>query len=133
MSAGFRRWILIADGAFLALVGTAAMVADAVGHFLGRGPMARMLDSPHSIGGFEAHGLAVLIGLLLLRAARAPAPLWHAVGVAVHVRLGLSNLIFWPSFAYLDVVATGVATTLAHAVLACAQALCLGRGRASPA
>ena len=54
MSGRFPRWILVADGVFLALVGTVAMVADAAGHFLGKGPMARMLDSPHSIGSFEA-------------------------------------------------------------------------------
>jgi hypothetical protein len=133
MSPLHRRSILAADGAFLALVGSVAMAADAAGHFLGVGPLARMLESPHSIGGFEAHGLAVLMGLLLLRGACRPAPLWHALGVAVHVLLGGSNLLFWPSFAYLDAVAVGVATTLAHAVLAGAQAACLIRSKASPA
>ena len=36
-----------------------------MGHFFGVGPMAQTLGSPHTIGGFEAHGLAIIIGVLL--------------------------------------------------------------------
>jgi hypothetical protein len=44
------------------------MVAETVGHFFGGGPLAATHGSPHTIGGFEAHGFAIIIGTLLLRA-----------------------------------------------------------------
>jgi hypothetical protein len=119
---------LRADGAFLCLVGAAAMAADAAGHFLGLGPLAGMRGSPHSIGGFEAHGLAIVIGVLLWRAASAPAPSWHGVGLVVHLLLGGSNLLFWSSFVHLDAVATGVVTTACHGLFVLAQATCLWTG-----
>ena len=64
------RWTLRLDGAFLAIAGSVAVIADTVGHFFGVGPMAETFGSPHTIGGFEAHGLAIIIAVLLLRAGR---------------------------------------------------------------
>lgn len=102
------------------------MLADALGHFLGVGPLAVTLGSPYTIGSFEAHGLAVVLGALLLRAAgladRRP---WHAAGASIHVLLGGSNLLFWPSFAAMGVVPVGVVTTAFHLAFVVAQAICL--------
>ena len=106
------------------------MVAETVGHFLGVGPLAATLGSPHTIGGFEAHGFAVLIGVLLLRAAAlAGRRLWHTVGFITHLFLGAANLLFWPSFAHHDMVAAGFVTTALHATLVVAQGICLWGSR----
>jgi hypothetical protein len=66
------RWTLRLDGSFLALAGSAAMLSETVGHFFGAGPLAASRGSPHTIGGLEAHGLAIIIAVLLLRAAALP-------------------------------------------------------------
>ena len=128
MNIALSRKILRANGAFLVAVGGGAMVSDAVGHFLGIGPLAIMRGSPHSIGGFEAHGLAALMGILLWRAARAPAPFWHVIGLMVHLLLGGANLMFWSSFAYMNAVAMGYATTAFHILFVLAHAAGLRAG-----
>jgi hypothetical protein len=126
---GFSRWTLRLDGSFLAIAGSAALLADTTGHFFGVGPMAEMFGSPHSIGGFEAHGLAIILGVLLFRAAKlADRRSWHALGLSVHLLLGTANILFWSSFLQLDVLMIGVVTTALHIVFICAQAVCLWRG-----
>lgn len=108
-------WALRLDAAFLILAGGVAMVAETIGHFFGVGPLAASLGSPHTIGGFEAHGLAILIGVLLFRAATlADRRLWHAVGLSTHLFLGSSNLFFWSGFVQQDLVAVGYVTTALH-------------------
>ena len=120
------RLTLRLDAAFLLLAGSAAMAAETVGHFLGIGPLAATRGSPYPIGGFEAHGLALLVGVLLWRAATsADRRMWHGVGLLTHLLLGTANLLFWRSFVALDVVAMGVVTTALHAAFVVAQAACL--------
>jgi hypothetical protein len=127
--AGLSRWTLRLDGVFLAIAGSAALLADTTGHFFGVGPMADLFGSPHTIGGFEAHGLAVILGVWLFRAAKlADRRSWHALGLSVHLLLGTANLIFWSSFLRLDVLTIGVVTTALHILFICAQAVCLWRG-----
>src|SRR5919112_458391 len=75
------RWheaILLADGAFLLIAGFAALIADLAGYFLGAGPFAALAGQPLAIGAVEAHGLAVLVGLLLLWATADDHWRWHA-------------------------------------------------------
>lgn len=109
------RWTLRLDGAFLLIVGLLAMGLEARGHFLASGPLAHLAGSPYAIGGFEAHGLAAILGVQLLVHARDPMPRrWHLLGLAVHLLLGSCNLLFWPSFAALGMLAMGVATTACH-------------------
>ena len=62
-------WTLRLDAVVLVLAGSVAMVAETIGHFFGVGPLAATQGSPHTIGGFEAHGFAILTGVLLFRAA----------------------------------------------------------------
>src|SRR3712207_4201410 len=126
---GFSRWTLRLDGGFLAVAGGFGLLADTTGYFFGVGPMAEMFGSPYTIGGFEAHGLAVILGILLLRAAKvADRRSWHALGLSVHLLLGTANLMFWSSFLELDVLMIGVVTTALHIIFVGAQAACLWRG-----
>ncbi|MGH9905689.1 MAG: hypothetical protein ACRD8U_08935, partial [Pyrinomonadaceae bacterium] len=72
------RWTLRLDGIFLLIAGSVAILADTLGHFFGVGPLAQTFGSPYTIGSFEAHGLAVIIAVLLLRGAKASdRRLWH--------------------------------------------------------
>ncbi len=120
------RKVLQFDGGFLLLAGGAAMIFETVGHFFGVGPFAQTKGSPFAIGGFEAHGLAIIFALLLLRAARlSDRFLWHQVGLVVHLLLGGSNLLYWSSFVQLNVVPMGVVTTVLHLVFVIAHWLCL--------
>lgn len=110
-------WTLRLDGFFLGLAGTVAMVAETVGHFLGIGPFANMYGSPFTIGGFEAHGLAVIVGALLIRASSiGERKLWHLVGLATHILLGGANILYWTSFVQQGLVNVGIATTVLHFV-----------------
>jgi hypothetical protein len=126
------RWTLRLDGIFLLLAGSAAMLTETIGHFFGVGPLASTRGSPHTIGGFEAHGLAIIIGVLLLYAARrADRRLWHTVGLCTHLLLGSANVLFWSSFVRQDLVLVGIVTTALHAIFVVAQAICLRAGASS--
>jgi hypothetical protein len=110
----------------LGLSGSVAMLSEVAGHFFGTGPLAATQGSPHTIGGFEAHGLAVLLAVLLFRAGGlADRGLWHAVGLSTHLLLGATNILFWPSFAYQGMVSVGVVTTMMHILFVVAHAVCL--------
>lgn len=102
------------------------MAADTAGHFLGIGPLGATLGSAYTIGGFEAHGLAVIIGLFMLRSGSPPTPrLWHWFGWTVHLLLGAANLIFWKSFEEWDLIVVGVVTTVLHGVFVGLHSVCL--------
>ena len=104
------------------------MIIETVGHFLGIGPLAETRGSPYTIGSFEAHGLAIIFAILLLRAATVSDRfLWHQVGLIVHLLLGGSNLLYWSSFVQLNVIPMGVITTVLHIALVIAHWLCLRR------
>jgi hypothetical protein len=129
MTAGtLSRKVLQFDGGFLLLAGGAAMIVETLGHFLGVGPFAQTKGSPYTIGGFEAHGLAIILAVLFIRAANLlDRSLWHQVGLVVHLLLGGSNLLYWSSFIQLDVVPMGVITTILHIVFVIAHCMCLRR------
>ncbi len=123
---GLSQWTLGLDGAFLAIAGSAALISDVLGHFFGIGPTAETFRSPYTIGGFEAHALAIIIAVLLLRGAKlADRRVWHALGLSVHLLLGTANVIFWSSFIQMDVLMVGVVTTALHILFAGAQGVCL--------
>ncbi len=129
-AAALSRKVLQFDGGFLLLAGGAAMIMETVGHFLGFGPLAQTKGSPYTIGGFEAHGLAIIFAILLIRAASLPdRSLWHRVGLVVHLLLGCSNLLYWSSFVQLNVIPMGVITTVLHIVFVSAHWICLRRGQ----
>ena len=124
------RRVLRFDGAFLLFVGVVAMAQEALGHFTGRGPLAHLHASPYTIGGFEAHGLAAILGFVLLkRAADADRRPWHWCGLAIHLLLGVANIAFWVSFTAFGFVTMGVVTTVFHAGFVYAHAYFIGARR----
>ena len=123
MTAIIRRAILRANALFLLLAGASGFANDVRGAFFGSGPVASVIAAaPHAAIGFiEAHGLAVIIGLLLWRAE--PTRAWHLTAAAVHVLLGTANLVFWPIFTAADMLLVGYVTTLLHGLFAGLQLL----------
>ena len=109
-----RKLLLVADAIFLLAASTGGMIADLVGAFAGVGPQKNVLGpAPHAAIGFvEAHGLAFIIGVLLLRAE--PLRSWHLTAAAVHFLLGTSNLVFWQMFVDTDMLPMGWVTTVLH-------------------
>ena len=121
MTHTLRRWILRADAAFLVPAAAGGLVTDILGSFFGRGPERFILrDAPAAgIGFIEAHGLALILGVLLWRAV--PARSWHAAGAAIHLLLGTANLAFWQFFAEADMLAVGYVTTGLHGLFVALQ------------
>ena len=122
-----RRTVLNFNGGFLTLVGGAQIVFELLSHFIGIGPWGNIFaHSPYTIGFVEAHGLALLIGLLLIRvAAPNPQPHWHLFAIGVHLLLGGANLLFWDSFVQFGLVAPAFIATVLHGVFLIAQGHCL--------
>ena len=121
-----RRTLMRANGAFLALVGGAQMIFELLSHFFGTGPWGHIFTgSPYTIGFLEAHGLAFLIGLLLIFVAAAdPKQFWHGFAACVHVLLGGANLLFWSSFVAWGLLPAGIVATTFHGLFLVAQAYC---------
>jgi hypothetical protein len=123
-----RRLALRADGLFLVGVGTAQMVFELLGHFAGTGPLAAAFSGAgahFTIGFLEAHGLALLFGVLLFDAGTAARDAhWHVTAAAIHTLLGGANLLFWPSFVALGLVPMGVVATAFHLGFVLLQLAC---------
>ena len=77
-----RRRLLLANGVFLVVVGGVQAVFELLAYYAGAGPYGYLFeDSPYAIGWVEAHGLAFIIGVLLVTVA---ATVVHFVFVAAH-------------------------------------------------
>ena len=122
--------LMRANGAFLALVGGAQMIFELLSHFGGIGPLGRIFAGSHyTIGFFEAHGLAFLIGMLLITVAAADTKrFWHIFAACVHVLLGGANLLFWSSFVAWGLVPMGALATVFHGLFLVAQLVFFVRG-----
>jgi hypothetical protein len=109
-----RRTILRANALFLMVASIGGLFSDVLGAFFSLGPVSPIVSSaPHAAIGFtEAHGLALIIGVLLWRADSLRS--WHCTATAVHVLLGTANLVFWQIFVAADLLATGYITTSLH-------------------
>jgi hypothetical protein len=118
-----RRWLLLADGVFLVVVGGVQVVFELLAYYKGVGPYGYIFEeSPYAIGWVEAHGLAFIIGVLLLTVAvRDLRRFWHVLAAAVHTLLGTANLVFWNSFIVFGMVPMGIAATVVHFVLVAAH------------
>lgn len=118
---GWKR-LLEADAAFLGLLGGGRAVAEVLG-YIGVGPLADdFAEQPSTIGFFEAHALAAVIGVLLLRSAGSPERAsGHALAAVVHGLLAGANVAFWKSFRANNMVATGLVTTALHIAFTAAQ------------
>lgn len=122
-----RRLLLRVNGGFLAAVGALQVTFELVSHYTGEGIYGDIFEgSGYTIGWVENHGLALVIGLILITiAAREPRRLWHAYALAVHVFLGGANLVFWDAFVGFDTTVAGVLATIAHALFAGAHTVAL--------
>ncbi len=111
-----RRLLLLIDSSFLIVAGTAQVAFELLSHYVGAGPYGSIfLDSPHILGWVEAHGLAVVIGVLILAVGAWEASrLWQVVAIAVHLLLATANIVFWASFSAFELVGMGLVATVAH-------------------
>lgn len=111
-----RRIVLYVNGAFLALMGGPFAIFDLLSYFWGTGPLGMLFHNVgNTVGLFEAHGLAFILGLVLLRAARwEPVARWHLLGASSHLLLGTSNLIFWSFIVSMGVVTAEIVITSIH-------------------
>lgn len=128
------RSVLLLNGLFLLVAGGGALIMDLVAYFTGGGPFGPSITQMPgaSVGFVEAHGLAAIIGWLLLRAARQThvEPIWCATALAVHLLLGSTNLVFWQdAFVRFDLVPMGVVTTAGHLLFVLLEGSCLWRWR----
>lgn len=120
-----NKTVLKLNALFLMLIGSLQIIFELLSHFIGVGPLAdRFLESPYTLGFFEAHGLAVLMGILLWRAAANPQKFSHQLAVTIHILLGGANLLFWNSFIQLDFVAPGIVATVFHGIFVVMEAYC---------
>lgn len=118
MSANFRRLLLRVNAVFLIVAAVGAWVsADFPASFSGTGPFGPLIAHQPALGiGFvEAHGLAIILGVLLWRAPSAPS--WHITGAAIHLLLGACNIIFWQLFIATNTLPMGWITTVMHTLL----------------
>lgn len=105
------------------MVGGVQVVFELLAYYAGVGPYGYVFEeSPYTIGWVEAHGLAFIIGVLLLTvAARDGRRFWHGLAAAVHTLLGTANLVFWDSFVVFGMVPMGIAATVVHFVFVAAH------------
>ena len=114
------------NAAFLMLMGGGAAVADAIGHFYAKGPLAKvMFGAPLAISSFEAHLLAALFGLVLYHGSQQPERRpFHSLAAVIHIILGGSNLLFFErAFGSLDMRLFGVVITACHFAFVLVQTL----------
>jgi hypothetical protein len=134
--AGARRLALRLDGGFLLFAGGVALTLETLAHFFSVGPQRDAFGgrSWATIGFFEAHGLAIILGVLLIRAAASPGRGDHRLAAAVHLLLGGANLLFWDdAFVRMGLVPVGVVTTALHLLFLAAQSALAVHGWAADA
>jgi len=114
MSTTVRQLILRANALYIGVAGFAGVIFDIRGVLYGLGPQGRALaDAPYAgIGFVEAHGLAVILGVVLWRSR--PERAAHLTALAVVALLGTANLAFWQVFVAMDALTMGYVTTALH-------------------
>jgi hypothetical protein len=131
MSTIVRTAVLRANALYIGVAGFAGVIFDIRGVLYGLGPQGRALaNAPYAgIGFVEAHGLAVILAVLLWRAR--PDRAAHLTAVAIAALLGTANLAFWQAFVAMDALVMGYVTTALHwtfVVLNLVGAVTAGRG-----
>lgn len=134
MTHTMRTLILRADAIPLALFGLFGLAMDLLGYFAGVGAWKALFwHNPLAVGIVEAHGLAIILALVLLRHAPvADTRQWHLVALGLHLLLGTCNLIFWQVFVNVDGLPLGIVTTLYHFVFVIANGAALFLPRMNP-
>lgn len=134
MSTNSRRVLLRANAVFLIVAAVGAWVtADFPASFSGSGPFGPLIAHQPALGiGFiEAHGLAIILGVLLWRAASTTS--WHLTSAAIHLLLGTCNVIFWQLFIATDTLPMGWITTGMHGLLFVLQSFAAWSAAREPA
>ena len=121
-----RKIVLYGNGAFLTLMGGPFAIFDLLSYFWGIGPLGTLFHTVgNTVGLFEAHGLAFILGLLLLRAAHGePDARWHLLGAGIHLLLGTSNLLFWAFIVAMGAVTAEIVVTAIHFLFFGLQLVC---------
>ncbi len=101
------------------------MLFDLRGIYLGTGPQGRILvEAPHAgIGFVEAHGLALILAVVLWRAVSARSS--HLTAFSIDVLLGTANLLLWQIFVAGGALAVGYVCTILHWTFATLQLLAI--------
>ena len=121
MMTTMRRGILRVNALWLIGASIGGLSMDVLGIFFERGPQ-RLIGAvaPQAgVGFIEAHGLALIFGILLWRAI--PVGFWHLTAAAVHALLGTANLVFWQFFIAANMLAAGYLTTTLHGLFVVLQ------------
>jgi hypothetical protein len=121
MTLAKRAAVLRADAVFLMAASVGGLATDLAGAFLQRGLQSRVLAAvpAAAIGFVEAHGLALILGIVLWRARVERA--WHLTAAGIHQLLGTANLVFWPLFITADMLMVGYLTTTFHGLFLVGQ------------
>ena len=121
----FRKNLFRLNAGFLMLVGGVSSISDYMGFRTGAGPLGNILKGNFlAVGALEAHGLAFIVGLVLLvYALRSMDVSWHWIGAGVHILLGGSNLIFWSYFQEIGIVNQEIVITAIHGLFVLAHLL----------
>jgi hypothetical protein len=124
MSTAIRQLIVRLNASYIGFFAAAGLVFDIRGVLYGVGPQGRVLaDAPLAgIGFVEAHGLALILSVVLWRAASVRAS--HLTAMAMDLLLGVSNLAFWQLFVFTGALTVGYVSTALHLSFALLQALC---------
>jgi hypothetical protein len=114
MTTTLRQLILRANALYIGVAGFAGVIFDIRGVLYGLGPQGRALAAaPHAgIGFVEAHGLAVILAVVLWRSK--PERSAHLTALAIAALLGTANLAFWQTFIAMDALVMGYVTTALH-------------------
>jgi hypothetical protein len=122
MNTATRRNILRANALYLGLASIFGLLAlDLTGIAFGRGPAAVLFAAAPSAGiGFvEAHGLALILAVLLWQAQ--PVRYAHLTAAAVMGLLGAANIVFWQIFVMTKMLPVGIGLTALHLTFAALQ------------
>ncbi|AKP24986.1 conserved membrane hypothetical protein [Leptospira interrogans serovar Manilae] len=122
MSLSARKLILRINGVALMVASLGGFISmDVLGIFFGIGPAASLLKGQEfiGIGGFEAHGLAFILGVLLFKAEAKRS--WHITAVAIHSLLGIANIFMWGVFIAVNSLQMGYITTAMHCIFVLLQ------------
>jgi hypothetical protein len=131
----WTRYALRVNGAVLTLGGLVttvlALVATATGRSFGTAAMAQVVSSVfYRSGWIESHGLAAVVGAVLLRASFLDERrFFHGVAIATHALLGGTNLLCWQGASAEGMYAVAVGSTALHFILVSVHALALVSSR----
>ena len=101
------------------VMGTMAAITDLMAYFTGMGPFGdTYYQKSITIGGFEAHCLAIILGVILFTKSKSDGHFFNKIAATIHIVLGISNLIWFNVFFETGSVGMGYATTIAHFLLA---------------